>query len=130
MDLINSLDYHRSPSAELLRCNRQETKSILIARFGMLECGRNFKGTQNAICNKCNVSDDESHRLNDCIKYKSTNFCNNTNKSNFHHIFSNDVQVLRETVRDKNALYHLMYIYAYHTYEPLKCANGKFVRTN
>ena len=40
---------------------KRETKMLIIARFGMLECGKNFKGTMNEICLNCNTRDTEEH---------------------------------------------------------------------
>ena len=55
VDAIMSTGYQRAISNELLKCNRTETKAIMIARFRMLECGKNFKGTQSAICSVCSI---------------------------------------------------------------------------
>ena len=96
--MVEKSDYNRKITPELLQCNRRETKTVLIARFGMLDCGKNFKGTQRETCNECNVTDDESHRLNDCPKYSQLNFCNNTEKVDFLQIFSRDVRVLKEHI--------------------------------
>ena len=49
----------RKPCDEILQCTKQETKTIITARFGMLQCGCNFKGSNNITCNKCGVVDDE-----------------------------------------------------------------------
>ena len=32
---------YKKPQTELSKLSKQETKTILIARFGMLECGKN-----------------------------------------------------------------------------------------
>ena len=62
--------YERNPQADIIQCTKHETKTIIIARFGMLECGRNYKGSMSEICNECNDLDDENHRLNFCAKFK------------------------------------------------------------
>ena len=93
---ISSKEYTRRPSQELLNFNKYETKTIIIARYRMLECGSNFKGTIRETCNSCHVVDDESHRLNYCEKYKSTNYYESDTKINFYEIYSTDVSILRE----------------------------------
>ena len=56
---IQSNDYKRKPQPDIIQCSKQETKTIIIARFGMLECGKNYKGTMNEICRQCDVTDDD-----------------------------------------------------------------------
>ena len=54
----------------------------------MLECGKNMKGTIPEVCKDCIVPDDESHRLNYCIKWTDRN--DNGAVIDFSDIFSND----------------------------------------
>ena len=61
----------------------------------MLECGKNYKGTIKEICTTCNVSDDEEHRMNYCIKYKETNYHNDNEKIPFKTIFSSDISIVK-----------------------------------
>ena len=100
IDLIKDPEYRRTRANELNECNKSETKTILIARFGMLECGKNFKGSQNIICNGCRVIDDEDHRLNTCLKYRDINFLSCDTKIDFQLIFSNDVEVVKKTASE------------------------------
>ena len=58
-----------------------------MARYGMLECVRNFKGTVEFQCKSCNVIDDEEHRLNHCILFKDLNFRDCTEKIPFNSTF-------------------------------------------
>ena len=90
--------YSRKPSKELLECSKQETKTIMIARFKMLECGENFKGSMKEICNICKVIDDENHRLNHCKNFKEVNFYDYIDKVEFEYINSDDITVLREII--------------------------------
>jgi hypothetical protein len=55
---IEKQDYVRKPKTEILKSSKQESRTILIARYGMLECGRNFKNSIKEFC-EC---DDENHR--------------------------------------------------------------------
>ena len=45
VDQLTKQDYKRQLREEFTLCTRQETKTIMIARFHMLETGTNFKGT-------------------------------------------------------------------------------------
>ena len=68
----------------------------MIARYGMLECGKNFKGSRSEMCKICNQIDNEDHRLNHCQKYREVNFYSNSIKIDFEQIHTNDLAVLRE----------------------------------
>ena len=70
----------------------------MIARFKMLECGQNFKGSMKEICNICKVIDDENHRLNHCKNFKEVNFYDYIDKVEFEYINSDDITVLREII--------------------------------
>ena len=94
-DEIADHNYNRKPKKELLNATKQETKTIIIARYRMLECGKNFKGSLRQTCEECNEIDDENHRLNYCMKLKSMNLYNNSVKTDFHLIHSDDIDVLR-----------------------------------
>ena len=59
VEQLNGENYVRAPMAELLHCNKHETKTLMIARYRMLECGKNFRGSINGTCNICNEIDDE-----------------------------------------------------------------------
>ena len=92
---IQSDDYVRKPQLDIIQCTKQEAKTIIISRFGMLECGKNYKGTMSETCKHCNVTDDEDHRINHCIKFKHINFYSDTCKKEFRDIFSEDMNVIR-----------------------------------
>ena len=64
----------------------------------MLECGHNYKGSMNEKCRRCNTIDDENHRLNHCILYRTTNFYDSREKVNFQNVYSDDINVLRSII--------------------------------
>ena len=99
LEEIESPTYSRKVQTELLTCTRHETKTIIIARFKMLECGSNFKGTINAICRTCNVNDDENHRLNMCPTYKTINSPPIRPHTNFNDIYSDNKNILTNIIR-------------------------------
>ena len=95
---ISTDTYTRKPQDIIVKCNKYESKTLIIARFGMLECGRNYKGNKPEICSQCTVIDDEDHRLNHCDKFRDINFCNHTEKVDFKKIYSNDIDTVREVL--------------------------------
>ena len=98
IEIIQNDTYERTPQHEILQCTKQETKTLIIARFGMLECGANFKGTLREFCDTCKQTDDESHRLNYCPKFKELNRYDSTDKVDFANIFSNDINTLKQII--------------------------------
>ena len=71
----------------------------MLARFHMLECGVNYKGTMSTQCKQCKVDDDENHRLNDCKAYRFINLYNNPQKVNFGDVYSHDIQIVRDILK-------------------------------
>lgn len=93
---ITKSDYKRQPHYSILRTSKQEARNIIFARYGLLECGRNFKGTHSEICSLCKCIDDESHRLNECKKYKEINLYDVPEKVDFSLVYSNDLSIIRK----------------------------------
>ena len=98
IDELTQQDYTRGLRTEFRTCNRQETKTIMIARFRMLECGINFKGTMSEICKHCSTLDDENHRLNECKMYRSINLYDEMQKVSFRDIYSSDINVIKQLI--------------------------------
>ena len=96
IDKIENPSYTRQPQEEFKHLSKQETKTLMIARFGMLECGKNFKGTMSKMCSVCcNIVDDEEHRLNICPKYNQHNYCENSDLVKFETIYSDNIDDIR-----------------------------------
>ena len=89
--------YKRKPQIEILNSTKHEAKTIMIARFGMLECGMNNKGSMKEICEQCKSQDNENHRLNYCPKWRDINFHDYTEKIDFELVNSKDIDILRKT---------------------------------
>ena len=98
VDQLSAQDYARGLRNEFTTLNRQETKTILIARFRMLECGINFKGTMSEICRLCGTIDDENHRLNHCRKYQHINLYDEPRKVTFNDVYSSDPDILKQMI--------------------------------
>ena len=89
-------EYERQPLNTLMSLTKNEGRTLIISRFGMLECGKNFKGTLTDHCPTCDLPDDEEHRLNKCNKYSETNFVNHDDKIPFESVFSDDALILKK----------------------------------
>ena len=96
LEKIKDPNYTRKAQNILLSCTKNETKSIIIARFGMLECGVNFKGTMSATCKTCKITDNENHRLNNCLTYRSDNVPLSVK---FDDIYSDDKSVVMKVLK-------------------------------
>ena len=91
-------DYKRKPTQEILSLNKLECKTLIIARYGMLECGKNFRGTLAEKCITCDVTDNEEHRLNKCTKYSDINHIDNIEIIPFDTIYSTNVESLHKII--------------------------------
>ena len=107
VDKIEDLGYRRTPANELMSLNKKETKTLLIARYGMLECGKNFQGTRELNCIECNAVDNESHRLNFYIKYCDINFRDCNSKVTFEDVYSNDPNILKNLVQKISTVWNV-----------------------
>ena len=100
--IVNAIEgetYTRRPAPELFYFNKKETKTLIIARFGMLECGKNFKGTMKEHCSTCDEVDDENHRLNYCPRFRNVNLLDSQQRTEFTDIFSTDANIVRATIK-------------------------------
>ena len=95
IEKIEKETYKREPKDSIVRLSKQDTKLLLLARFGMLDCGMNFKNSTNPICETCTSPDDEEHRLNSCVKYREINFYDCDNNVPFDRVFTNDTESLK-----------------------------------
>ena len=114
---LTSTPYSAKPTKEIVAGTKTRAKTIILARNGMLQCGRNFKGTMNESCSECNVTDDEEHRLNACSKWNDTNNSNTTDPPHFIDVYSEDEETLKVILKNIEKVWEMRY------------ANGK-MKTN
>ena len=98
LPIITQNTYQRRPSKEILICSQRETKTLVTARFGMLECGKNFQGTLKAHCSECDLLDDENHRLNHCKRFRNINNYDSKDKVDFDLIHSDNIDDIRRVI--------------------------------
>ena len=108
--------YVRQPEKEILYTTKYETKTILIARYGMLVCGANFKGTMKSTCQTCNVMDDEKHRLNICPLWNDPDDIETRALIDFDVIHSPDIEKIRPMLKEIGRLWNT------------KCAGGSMIK--
>ena len=77
---------------------RQRTKTLILARHGMLECGANRKETMSEKCRNCDVVDNETHRLNECTNFNHMNLAHNSEKCTFSDIYSGNELALDKVI--------------------------------
>ena len=66
-------------------------RPLIMGRLAMLQCANNFSVKYGGkMCKKCNVVDDESHRINYCKNLASLNYCDNSENINYDDIYSPD----------------------------------------
>ena len=92
---VTDQSYHRTPQLSILNTSKRETRTIMMARYGLLECGKNFKGTIKELCDQCTCLDDENHRINYCIKWRSINLYDQPDKIPFDDVYSDNLATIR-----------------------------------
>ena len=104
---IHTGTFNNEALPEIMTSNKVDTKTILLARCGMLECGKNFKGTIPEFCRECGEVDDESHRLNRCVVWKHLNFSETTEVIDFDEIYGNDPEKLTSVIKSIQRVWEL-----------------------
>ena len=85
LEKLKSDAYTRNPDMQILKKSRHLCRVQIMSMYGMLCCGKNFKGGQGGeYCKQCNAVDDENHRINYCPKYKNRNLHGSSLKFDFN----------------------------------------------
>ena len=107
MNQIKDGSYNCEPPPELTTSTKLRTKTLIIARAGMLECGRNFKGSIPETCKTCGVLDDKNHRMNVCTNWHHPNELKDLKRIEFQDVYSNDEQTLQTVIKHIQGLWEL-----------------------
>ena len=118
LEKVNSADYKRGIMHPIEKLSRYEAKVLILSRFHMLECGKNFKGTLPEICPACNVIDDEQHRLNSCTRFRTINLCDCAEKLDFNDVYQSDITVIKKMIDSIGKVWNM------------KLGHGSMVQTN
>jgi hypothetical protein len=92
--------YDHKKESEIMSLTKNEYKVIVLARYGMLRCGRNYKchfGSQQ--CQTCGLVDDEDHKINHCIEFRTVNLYDCDEKVDFKNVYSKEVDVLKKKTK-------------------------------
>ena len=83
--------YMRQPATFMRRNNVLITRAYVMGRYGMLQCAANFSdGYRTKLCPRCNVTDNEDHRMNYCPVWSDLNLYESNKKINFEDIHSDN----------------------------------------
>ena len=109
IDRLSDSNYSRQPEQVILHMTKQDTKTLIMARYGMLDCGMNFKGTMSATCNQCSLPDNEQHRMNVCPKWDSLRITEFDNETEFDDIYKNDIESLHPVLKKIKSMWDTKY---------------------
>ena len=94
---------------ELINLSKRRARTIIYARTRMLQCGQNYKATMTGLCAECKSPDDETHRLNNCVKWQETNNYNSVQKPDFNDIFSESTDVLDNIIKEIEKVWNMKF---------------------
>ena len=98
VDHLLANSYTRKPISDIQNLTKQQTKTLIIARYKMLERGTNFRNSRSILCPVCKKTDNEDHRMNHCIRYKNNNFYDHAEKPNYNDIYSTNTNTLTHII--------------------------------
>ena len=93
--MLQHESYARKPMNNVLNRSKIGARAIIMGMSGMLDCANNFHFKyKRKTCNECGEIDDESHRINYCVKYQATNLYFSNTKFDFNSIYLNSKDAL------------------------------------
>ena len=99
LEQIEKPNYIRQPLPILRELTCVEMRALVMGRYGMLDCRANFSaGYGNKQCLRCDVEDNEVHRMNECPLYGSVNRVDSDQKVDFGKIYSNSIDDVRPVI--------------------------------
>ena len=97
---LEEQQYRRGDPRPVMTMNRLQTKAIIMARSGMLECAKNYRNKyKRTICNECKIEDNEIHRLNNCLLHRDINNYDKSDKFDYNLVYSNQPEELKMAAR-------------------------------
>ena len=108
VDRLRSDQYVRNIHKPSMNLTRLQSKAIIMARSGMLDCAVNYKNKyKSTTCKECAKIDDENHRINDCKKYSDINKYKHTDKFDFSTVYSDTAEALLTAAKEINDVWDL-----------------------
>lgn len=87
--------YIRKPVYAICFLDKLRAKTVIMARFGMLACKNNYRhqyGSQ--MCEVCKTVDDEQHRINMCVIWRTVNRYDSNDKVDFADVYRDECDIL------------------------------------
>ena len=99
IDELEKTNYRRKPLDAFQQGSVVVARACIMGRYGMLKCKDNFSyGSKLRECDTCRVKDDEDHRINGCILYRTINLYDSNEKINFSDIYSEKTDEVSKVV--------------------------------
>ena len=97
--ILENEEYSRKPQTFMTKNNKLKARAYIMGRFGMLQCAANFSnGYGGKNCVKCNVIDDEQHRINHCPEWGDINLISTNECIDFGLIYDDDDDVSMQVI--------------------------------
>ena len=106
--ILEDVNYSRKPEAFMKRNNKLVARAYIMGRYGMLQCAANFSnGYGGKNCRRCNVLDDETHRMNNCPEWSDINLLNDNECIDYNLIHTDNVDDSMKVVGQIIAMWDL-----------------------
>ena len=100
IDDLEQTDYERGKNCIVQQLNKLEAKTLIMAKYGMLDCGKNFKMLyKTSQCDICDTLDDEQHRIFICPKWSGNTVLTPNNNCEFSDIVSQNLQRVKQVIK-------------------------------
>ena len=92
VEKLQSDNYKRVPLPLIRNLTSMQTRALIMGRYGMLDCKNNYAMKYGSkMCLDCDTVDDETHRINDCTKYRGVDGSEGREGINFEMIYSDSM---------------------------------------
>ena len=92
VEKLQSDNYKRVPLPLIRNLTSMQTRALIMGRYGMLDCKNNYAMKYGSkMCLDCDTVDDETHRINDCTKYRGVDGFEGREGINFEMIYSDNM---------------------------------------
>ena len=90
--ILENSHYQRQPHPFITKNNTLTTRAFIMGKYGMLQCAANYSngyGSKN--CPRCQLVDNENHRINECQEWSEINCASINEKLDFS-LIQSDVE--------------------------------------
>ena len=106
--ILEDEDFTRKPQPFITKSNKLIARAYIMGRYGMLQCAANFSnGYGGKNCKRCQVIDDEQHRINHCPEWKNINLVDTNECIDFSLIYDDDDDISMRVVKQVIAMWDL-----------------------